>query len=856
MISVNSSLQRIGRYEILRELGRGAMGVVFKARDPFIGRCVAVKTITAGVAENLDLLERFYREAKAAGGLQHPNIVTIYEMSESDGFPFIAMEYLEGESLGKVIARRPPLPLAQKLGYIVQACRALDYAHHRGVIHRDIKPANIMVTPEGVVKVVDFGIARITDSSKTQTGTLLGTLAYMSPQQVRGQHASESCDVWSLGVVLYELVSYERPFKADNHGALLLSILQDEPRSIRELMPQCPADLETVVQRALCKEASGRYQTMETLLVDLEPIWSSLQRETVQKMVHEGRQLIEQGKLPEACDMLRQSLAIDMTNLTAKALLDKVNASLGEDQISLQVRERVARGAKLLEEGLFLEARAEVQSALKLNLQDPAARRLQEQVRSHEERAREKWNQQKTQSIQSAQAEHGNPPESQQFHREIPEVTASRSAARFEEAHKRTETLPATVPLDSGLVPPIGRRSFWLWKRAGVYLACGTALAFALGFLAYRRHSTSPHISELKPNVGGPSAPLLPSATTTPPLDSASASDPAVPIPSLQDQQRRLIELAHAAANSNDYKAAEAHLDEAEKLDGSLNPIFSDLRRQFAEQARDFQLRQVARQERTLWEGAMKYVDGGNPEDAEKLLREILILPEGGHRRTDAERYVDETIPLHRHEDQLWENAQQEAQSASPGHLLNEVRALDQLLAVGGPHLEEARQMRDSLMLQFARNNARTNHLPPPVVSNSDRARLAQLEAEFVGAVQKSDAGALGQLQALRPRFKAMADSGTLVADARDYMNNLIPRAQKQIEERLANAESNAEANAQYERAVGHYDQAVSAKNLSMLRSQVLPDFQHIAQSGGARAQEAAQYVNVMIPQALKGSVH
>src|SRR5689334_4074832 len=191
--------QRIGRYEIVEEIGRGAMGVVFKARDPLIGRDVAVKTITSGVAESADLLERFYREAQAAGGLQHPNIVTIYELAESGGAPFIAMEYLEGESLEKIIARKPALPLATKLGYIVQTCRALDHAHRHGVIHRDVKPANIMVTHDGVVKVVDFGIARLGQTSHTQTGMLLGTLTYMSPELVRGEQADARCDIWAMG---------------------------------------------------------------------------------------------------------------------------------------------------------------------------------------------------------------------------------------------------------------------------------------------------------------------------------------------------------------------------------------------------------------------------------------------------------------------------------------------------------------------------------------------------------------------------------------------------------------------------------------------------------------------------------
>ena len=322
-------MQHIGRYEIVRELGRGAMGVVFKARDPLIGRSVAVKTITAGVAKDPDLLARFYREAKSAGLLHHPNIVTVYELSESEGLPFIAMEYLEGESLEQVVVRRSPLPLAQKLGYIVQACRAFDFAHRRGVVHRDIKPANIMITMEGVVKVVDFGIARIIDTSKTQTGSLLGTLSYMSPEQLRGQSADERCDIWSLGAVLYECMSYRKPFTGDNHGALLRSILEDEPPSIQEVAPECPANLKKVVDRALCKELSDRYQTVDELLLDVEPIWSELRQDTVRRFVDSARKLVAEGETAEACRLLRQALIIDSKNLSAKVLLDELHASPG-----------------------------------------------------------------------------------------------------------------------------------------------------------------------------------------------------------------------------------------------------------------------------------------------------------------------------------------------------------------------------------------------------------------------------------------------------------------------------------------------------------------------------------------------
>src|SRR5579859_5449996 len=268
--------EHIGRYEILEEIGRGAMGVVFKGRDPLIGRAVAVKTITTGVDQSADLLERFYREARAAGSLQHPNIVTIYELAESGGAPFIAMEHLEGESLEKIIARKPALPLATKLGYIVQTCRALDYAHRHGVIHRDVKPANIVVTRDEIVKVVDFGIARLGHASNTQTGMLLGTLAYMSPEQIRGQHFDARSDVWAMGIVLYELITYQRPFTGENHAALLLSILQNEPPPIWRVFPECPVALERIIAKCLRKDEKERYSSMESLLKDVENLHFSL----------------------------------------------------------------------------------------------------------------------------------------------------------------------------------------------------------------------------------------------------------------------------------------------------------------------------------------------------------------------------------------------------------------------------------------------------------------------------------------------------------------------------------------------------------------------------------------------------
>src|SRR6516225_2318597 len=243
------------------------MGVVYRARDPIINRLVALKTITTGVANDPSLLQRFYREAQSAGGLQHPNIVTIYDMGEAGSLPYIAMELVEGENLEQVIARRSAIPITLKLMYAMQACRAFDYAHKRGIVHRDIKPGNVMLNKDGTVKVVDFGIARVLENSRTQTGMLIGTFAYMSPEQYHGEHADERSDVWSFGVLLYELLSYQRPFTGPTPASVMHNICSVEPAPLSKFVPECPKELEAVVSRMLRKSPRERYQSMEDVLL-------------------------------------------------------------------------------------------------------------------------------------------------------------------------------------------------------------------------------------------------------------------------------------------------------------------------------------------------------------------------------------------------------------------------------------------------------------------------------------------------------------------------------------------------------------------------------------------------------------
>jgi uncharacterized protein YbaR (Trm112 family) len=379
-------LKRLGKYEVIGELGHGAMGVVYRARDPIINRLVALKTITAAGSDYQNLLERFYREAQSAGGLQHPNIVTIFDMGDEAGVPYIAMELIEGENLEQVISQRTPIPVSLKLLYAAQACSAFDYAHKRGIVHRDIKPGNIMVNKDGTVKVVDFGIARVLETSKTQTGMLIGTFAYMSPEQYHGEHADERSDIWSFGVLLYELLCYRRPFIGTTPAALMHSICSQDAPPLRSMDPALPAELEIMVSRLLQKSPENRYQSMEDVLLELDPICKGLQAESVARLVTESREVAEHGEFPRARDLLRQALQVDSKNQTARMLLEKVNAELRRVMVRPKAQKEVERGESLLGEGKLQEARGAAEGALQMDSSFEPAQELQRSIQKELDR--------------------------------------------------------------------------------------------------------------------------------------------------------------------------------------------------------------------------------------------------------------------------------------------------------------------------------------------------------------------------------------------------------------------------------------------------------------------------------------
>jgi tetratricopeptide (TPR) repeat protein/predicted Ser/Thr protein kinase len=263
-------LQTIGKYQVEKVLGRGGMGTVYQARDPVLHRTVALKTMTPGLADTPELKERFLREAQAAGGLRHHNIVTVYDLGEDRGQPYIAMELVEGADLEKIIQSRDPLSIESKIDLIRQVCEGLGYAHRSGIVHRDVKPANIRVTSEGEVKIMDFGIAHLQSSTMTKGGLVLGTIHYMAPEQVEGLKVDHRADVFSVGAIAYELFSYRRPFDADSLTSVMVRIMREAP-DMAALPPTAYSPgLEAVVARALAKPLEDRYQSLEDMRDDLE----------------------------------------------------------------------------------------------------------------------------------------------------------------------------------------------------------------------------------------------------------------------------------------------------------------------------------------------------------------------------------------------------------------------------------------------------------------------------------------------------------------------------------------------------------------------------------------------------------
>jgi serine/threonine-protein kinase len=271
------SVTHVGRYEILGELGRGSMGIVHQARDPQIDRLVAIKTIallTEDIEEQQEYRQRFFLEARAAGRLSHPGIVTIFDVGEDSDThsPFIVMEYVDGEPLNKFIASPAKMPVRRALRLAQQLAEALDYAHAQGVVHRDMKPANILVGKDGHAKITDFGIAKLNLANITHAGHVIGTPAYMSPEQLEGEVVDGRSDLFSLGVILYTMLTGHRPFQGNSAATVSFKVANRDPLPASAFDSALPAELDYVIARAMAKDRSSRYQTGREMALDLHSL--------------------------------------------------------------------------------------------------------------------------------------------------------------------------------------------------------------------------------------------------------------------------------------------------------------------------------------------------------------------------------------------------------------------------------------------------------------------------------------------------------------------------------------------------------------------------------------------------------
>jgi len=277
MVSTDPSIRpTLGRYEILKQLGKGAMGVVYLGQDPRINRTTAIKTVRFSdefdEEEAAEMKKKFFREAESAGTLSHPNIVTIYDAGDEQDLAYIAMEYLEGDSLEKFQKKESLIPMRRLIGYIADIAEGLDYAHRQGIVHRDIKPANVMLLKNGKVKITDFGIARITASSQTKTGIVKGTPYYMSPEQISGKKVDGRSDIFSLGVMTFQLLTGTVPFKGSSPAALMHKILNSPHPDPRTINPRIPKPLTAILNKALEKDPAKRYQTAGQMAAHLRTL--------------------------------------------------------------------------------------------------------------------------------------------------------------------------------------------------------------------------------------------------------------------------------------------------------------------------------------------------------------------------------------------------------------------------------------------------------------------------------------------------------------------------------------------------------------------------------------------------------
>jgi serine/threonine-protein kinase len=372
---------KIGKYDVVKELGGGGMGTVYKAIDPGIGRTVAIKVIKGDFADNPELLSRFRSEARAVGRLTHPNIVVLHELDSDHGNPYLVMEYLDGTPLDKVISQRRDLTLIHKLEIIIEVLGALHFAHQSGIIHRDVKPANVMVLKDGHVKLLDFGIARQENLNLTKSGQLLGTMTYIAPEQLNEEVADARSDVYSTGIMLFELLTFSLPFEAKDSASLFNKRLRgDPPPPLSKYFDNYPLELDDIIARAMARYREERYDTAEDFAFDLGRVTERLKRSMVSHVVDQARASIANSDLAKAKELLSQALKIDTQNSTARQLFEEVRKSLEKIQRGERIQQIRTQAENSLAEKQLDDASDLIEQAISMDRTDPALLELRDQI--------------------------------------------------------------------------------------------------------------------------------------------------------------------------------------------------------------------------------------------------------------------------------------------------------------------------------------------------------------------------------------------------------------------------------------------------------------------------------------------
>jgi len=384
-----AKITRIGKYEVIDELGRGGMGVVYRGIDESIGREVAIKTLTQGYMSDGEMLARFYDEGRRTGRLNHPNIVTVYALGDDNGIPYIVMERVEGNPLDKLLRSEMTLSMAERLKIVEDVCSALGYAHRNNVIHRDVKPANIFVQPDGNVKLLDFGIARLekqdTNLNHTRTGSVVGTVPYMAPERLQGGTVDGRADIFSVGVVLYQLVAGQLPFTGEDF-ALMQRILNDPHPPLNTKVQGYPAALEQIVDRSLAKSPEDRYSTADEMAADLNVVVTELRLEQVRQLLPEARHLIEIQDFTRARSVLQQLLKIQPKNADARELLAEIQRHFTLRQREEKIQQLRQQAEEALNEKRFDQSLALVKEGLELDTANQDLAKLQEKVQREKDK--------------------------------------------------------------------------------------------------------------------------------------------------------------------------------------------------------------------------------------------------------------------------------------------------------------------------------------------------------------------------------------------------------------------------------------------------------------------------------------